>query len=52
MSDPAPETLTDREVVLRLQLKSIGKLELVVIGNTMYRREAGGIWYALKGDEE
>lgn len=47
-SQAAPETLTDQEVCRYLGRKTIGKLVLVVVHDTMYRREADGVWYRLE----
>ena len=40
---PADE-LTDQEVCRYLGRKTIGKLQLIVVHDTMYRREADGVW--------
>jgi hypothetical protein len=40
---PADE-LTDQDVCRALGRKTISKLALVLIGDTMYRREADGVW--------
>ena len=41
----APETRSDEEICRYLGRKARGKLELVVIHDTMYRREADGVWH-------
>lgn len=44
----APETRTDEEVCRYLGRKRIAKLALVVILDTMYRREADGVWHRVE----
>jgi hypothetical protein len=45
---PADE-LTDQDVCRYLGRKTIGKLQLVVVHDTMYRRESDGVWHLLPG---
>jgi hypothetical protein len=44
----APETRTDEEICRYLGRKSISKLALVLIHDTMYRRETDGVWYRVE----
>lgn len=44
----APETRSDEEICRYLGRKTRGKLELVVIHDTMYRREADGVWHRVE----
>ena len=48
----APAELTDEDVCRYLGRKARGKLELVLVHASMYRREPDGVWRLLPGLSE
>jgi len=44
------QVLTDEDVCRLLGRKTIGKLEVLVTADAVYRRDVDGTWYKLDGE--
>ena len=49
MADPAE--LSDKDVARSLGRKTVSKLALVLIGESMYERDSDGVWYRLSDEQ-
>ena len=46
-----PAELSDKDVCRSLGRRTVSKLALVLIGESMYERGSDGVWYRLSGEQ-